>query len=603
MSIVMNDSHVPDVLSANQMVEVDPVLTSTKPLKEFSKENAQTERDSLAHEIKASRRERQTKLTDVKKESATSSEILEKVAEDLTSLAQEIEAISNNSFSKLANFIKLGRLKKQLREASDLKDEVESKKTASDKTISTLSISKEKLPAEFEESKRKIEAFYQRQMEKWKKLPYEKSDVEKFFNKDYLTSLSLADYETLLARFSSNMVTHVTRQGVRDHSGMVEHSVGLGKNWNGFKELVKDRRLKHAIELKITEDDKEAAIARYFNLANTPTKESALYKLERFTGLNTQHYAGSFVDFHAVHFAVKSVANEFYGSESGNEIFIAYPSYVMASNYFHRRDPHVPLDGSNYNDLWVYIEEDDEMPVDAGVVFIPKNARVNPNTGSKYEIDEKDEALPDSERIHKIIEIIKLDGFKDFSHKARRQLGEMQDGFSGYLRGDKYGHEAEFEAIETLLTELKEIYPEITEEETRVVMNYGFLWKLHITEPRDTHDRVIEIIEGRLIDLGMYYKKSKTTISSEEYWERYFAEHPSQKPSKIVYYEGEDPTSALTNWQRETGQSYGKDHASIEENQLQVGGDNAVLPGEIIIEMQKFKSIAERVIDNFYNSN
>lgn len=598
----MKESHIPDELSVNQEAEIDLVPASTKPLKEFSKESAQTERDSLAHEIKTARKERHSKLMNAKNESIRSQEILEQVSTDLKNLSQEIETISVSGFSRLVNFITLRRLKNQLQEADDLKIKSESKKAASEYTASNFSISEQNLPAEFQESKRKIDRFYQRQMEVWKNLPYEQSDVEKFFNKEYLASLSLKDYEILLARFSSNMVTHVTRQGIRDHFGMMEHSVGLGKVSNGFRDLINDGKLKHGIELKITEDDKEAAIAKYLDLENIPTREKALSKLEDFTGMETQHFAGSFVDFHSVHFAVKSVADAYYGSESGNEIFLAYPSYVMASNYFHRRDPHVAIGGSNYNDVWVYVEEDSEVPVDAGVVFIPKNARVSPTTGSKYEINADEEAVPDNKKIARMMEIIKLDGFKDFCGDACKKLGKMSNGFDKYLLSNSDEHKEEFETIENLLSELKRICPEITEEEIRVVMDYNFLWKLNILNPEEIEKNSISIIEGRLVDLGIYYKKSLNTVSSQEYWENYFAENPSQKPSKIVYYEEEDPTSALSNWQRETDQSYGKDHKPIKEKQLNIGGSGAVLPEEIVSEMKRFTSIAENVIHNFYDS-
>ena len=47
---------------------------------------------------------------------------------------------------------------------------------------------------------------------------------------------------------------------------------------------------------------------------------------------------------------------------------------------------------------------------------------------------------------------------------------------------------------------------------------------------------------------GIYFKEAKNVVSSHEYWEEYFSEHEDIRPSKIVYYEGNDPTKAFRNW-------------------------------------------------------
>ena len=44
--------------------------------------------------------------------------------------------------------------------------------------------------------------------------------------------------------------------------------------------------------------------------------------------------------------------------------------------------------GSQYNDLWLKTKSQNkgELPVNASIVFIPKNTKVDPKTGSKYKI-------------------------------------------------------------------------------------------------------------------------------------------------------------------------------------------------------------------------
>ncbi|MFM2383795.1 MAG: hypothetical protein RIQ72_367 [Candidatus Parcubacteria bacterium] len=570
-------------------------------LKDFSRENDPKERLELAREIKLSRKERRSELNAAKVEKESTVTNLEAIAQSLTDLANVIEGLSQGHFARLINFKKLKDLRTQLAHAESLKIVAESKVKRAGDIIQRHIIDQGNTPDECKDSKKKIEDFYSRQMEKWKTSPYDASDIEKYFNKEYLSGLSIEDYQVLLGRFSSGMVTHVTRQGIRDHIGMMEHSVGVGKVWNGFKELIKEHELKHNLDLRITEEDKEAAIARYFDLAGTETKEEALSKLNRFVGLEYQHHAGSFIDFHSLHFAVKSVGDAFYGGESGNEIFIAYPSYMMAANHFHRRDPHTPAVGVNYNDVWVYVAEDDSMPVDAGVVFIPKNAAVNPEHGSRYEIGEGNEAIPDLEKIKKIAGIIKMPEFIEFGVKLQEKIGEMPDGFSTYKKIHLETYEKEWNSeMDELLNTLRSMFQGITEEDIDIIMDYVFLDQINRVNSEGLDREIEDVIEVRLMKMGIYYKSSSTTVTSQEYWEKYFNTHPTHRPSKIVYYEGGNPTQALHDWQFNTKQSSKPAYALENNHHLTLGDKNVGIPEVITKEMQRFKAIVEKVIDDFY---
>ncbi len=48
----------------------------------------------------------------------------------------------------------------------------------------------------------------------------------------------------------------------------------------------------------------------------------------------------------------------------------------------------------------------------------------------------------------------------------------------------------------------------------------------------------------QLKSTGANWKRAEITVSSEEYWENYFAHHPRQRPKHIIFYNG-DPTSAI----------------------------------------------------------
>ena len=52
----------------------------------------------------------------------------------------------------------------------------------------------------------------------------------------------------------------------------------------------------------------------------------------------------------------------------------------------------------------------------------------------------------------------------------------------------------------------------------------------------------------------LYYKRAQSQVPSQEYWEKYFVEHPDQRPTKIVYYDTSlSPTEALWKWKEDNG--------------------------------------------------
>jgi hypothetical protein len=264
----------------------------------------------------------------------------------------------------------------------------------------------------------------------------------------------------------------------------------------------------------------------------------------------------------------------------------------MAANYFHRRDPHVRDGSSNYNDIWVYVEEDNEMNINAGITFIPKNAQVNPETGSKYEIDTQGEAAPDEAYIAKIQDMVTKPGFEAFAEKASKALGDMPGSFvEEYMQGNLvFGGEKNFAIIKGLIDELKQIIPDIDKEMLTVVMDYNFLDASEIQDRKN--------IQNRLIDLGIYYKKTSATVSSQEYWENYFSKNPSKRPSKIVYYDGNDPTKALDDWKGQNGLDNKKPVELTDKRIMEKS--NSDISEQITDEMARFRSLAEKVIDDYY---
>ncbi|OGZ97328.1 MAG: hypothetical protein A3B34_02455 [Candidatus Sungbacteria bacterium RIFCSPLOWO2_01_FULL_54_21] len=61
------------------------------------------------------------------------------------------------------------------------------------------------------------------------------------------------------------------------------------------------------------------------------------------------------------------------------------------------------------------------------------------------------------------------------------------------------------------------------------------------------------------------WKLAENSILSKEYWERYFAQHPEQRPKHLIFYDG-DPTSAIHKLQQ--GNNIGRADVSTDEGKL-----------------------------------
>ena len=211
--------------------------------------------------------------------------------------------------------------------------------------------------------------FYRQEKKKWVNSEYTTEEIAENFSEEHLASLSFDEYILLLQRFPREMVAHVTRQGIRDHTGHMFHTTGEGAYTNGFMRMVGDGRLRSPLGVYIMEAEKEKAVARYLRLDRFQTQDEAFQYLDTLTNDDRQSDSGSYVDRMAVHFATEEVADCFYGSEKGNEIFVAYPSAYIASQYYFSgrlRDG----GGGYWNDQWVWATAERGMDLNAGIVFI-----------------------------------------------------------------------------------------------------------------------------------------------------------------------------------------------------------------------------------------
>ena len=542
-------------------------------IKEFSKKESPAERSQVAGEIWQKRKEN----------SQQKKETQEKVAE-IKKLEETISDLSENGLSRLMNYFKLKSLReKLLGEKTDLEKKQE----------------ESSLPEEMEEPKRMLEKFYREQSQKWENSPYSKEDLEKYFSEENLASLSVDEYATLLKRFPQEMVTHVTRQGVRDHVGHMYHTAGADEYQDGFKKIVEDRKLRSPMGVQMIEGMKEEAVAKYLGLERFKTEEEAREYLKGIVNEKDQDVGGSYADRSAIHFAAEEVADAYYGSESGNEIFITYPSAHIASQY-HFNGTLNRASGDYWNDQWVWANEEKGMDLNAGLVFIPKETMVDPKNGSRYELDAKGKPVVNEKYMQKMQEILDSPEIAESLDKLLGISGKMSS--MGYAEETWNSNSYNGDAIAKLEPYLKSMGEKFGVQDKRLmqsILNYNTLFEFKMSQGEGMSASSQEFkkrINTSLKEYGIYFKEAENRVKSEEYWESYFSQHPEQKPSKIVYYEGVNPSKVLYEWKKSKGlgRKSGDWEGKLTENKVERKSSEAT------VGMERFKSIAEKVIADYY---
>jgi hypothetical protein len=207
--------------------------------------------------------------------------------------------------------------------------------------------------------------------------------LREVFDLEKIKSLSTEAYIELLKKYPSDMLTHVTRQGVRDHAGTIWHKSGLNERANGFMDLLESGAIKSTLGRDMEGVSFDEMVRKFCKLDDVQDRFSACEKI-RANLENTSIHTNSFADRSSVHFASSVVMDRMYGGETGNEIFFVLPSVTAASNnkYSGRIE-----DGSldQNNDVWVYADPEKGVELDTGFCFIPKDAKVSPENGSLYE--------------------------------------------------------------------------------------------------------------------------------------------------------------------------------------------------------------------------
>ncbi len=565
--------------NAATAVSEAPLDQDTRPevpsfIKEFSREESQEVRDKLAGEIRELRRQRDA----IRVEQGELSGEGEKLKQELEELASTLEGYNDASF--------LGKIKDYF-EYKKTKAEIAEKTAELTGVEATISDKEEEIP-EFAETRKMIDDFYGGEKKKWAEAGYTPEDIAEQFTEEKLSALSVEEYAELMKRFPGEMVTHVTRQGIRDHAPMREHSAGLGEFHNNFTSMLVDGRMRSAIGIALQEHTKEDAMVKFLKLDRldellpgdtvTSPREKALMMHESNFEYSSSSSFAAYADKSSVHMAAELVLDDIYGGEHGNEIFFAYPSAHVASQFRYSGDL-TDEGGDKHNDKWIYTKDHEGMSLDAGLTFIPEDAMVDPKTGSRYEVDAEGSPTPSKGARELLDARFQKKGFiQTFIQQLPWKMKEAGP------QAENLAQEAFREFGITDPTIQKMLVDE------KVLEEFAKLWGAE-----DEEDMVKKITSKYMMrHTGAAYSLAGGAVSSREYWEKYFQEHPGEKPSKIVFYKGGDPSTALNEWRRKNGiikrakdSTYGFSENRVDSRDVRLYKDK-----------DRFSSLAMKVIDD-----
>lgn len=387
-----------------------------------------------------------------------------------------------------------------------------------------------------------LKAYY----EKIQTLPLTNKEKREFLTPEILASLSTNEYIALWRRLNPYFLSHVTRQGFRDHNSMMYHSGGMQEFHRGFTNILEDgKQLRPPLTVRELPRRDEATVRAKLDefILQAETEEEARQRLTDFLNF-TLAEAPKYPDSTAVHFMTETVGDSYYGGETGNEVFFIYPADVLASQHnfaFNgwEKDFTKVQSEMKWNDVFVWPNnhEDPGIQVDAGIVFLPEKAQVDPETGSRYASEvrvvngkETRVMVEDQELTQRFIE---WGSSIDNNPVVKGAYDFYQNN-----RGDDYQYQS---CIRTIATELQKVG-----FDTHASLNLGqrvlgdMYWKLEFTP---------ELLNHIIREVGAQWKIAENIISSKEYWEAYFAKNPDQQPQHIVYYDGY-PHSAVYEFQR-----------------------------------------------------
>lgn len=365
---------------------------------------------------------------------------------------------------------------------------------------------------------------------------------EEFFTAEKLEKLSTEELMELWRAGSPYYLSHVTRFGFRDHNAMIYHSGGMGKFHEGGLNMMSDKRVRPPIYLdglKDIEPDTIKAYLEKYQVFDKPNQEEAF---KYFKSLMEWSLASApkYPDKTAVHFGAQRVLDAYYGCEADNEIFCVFPADFIASqtnfafNGWQKTFTSCQSE-DKWNDVFAWTGDREGISLDAGLVFLPAKTLVDPETGSRYASTEvKDETgkmvrdrIKSSESQKNLLTWWEKE--KPNLEVLYQQIKSTQEFYS------KRDLQNNFESI--IKAGLLSLGANRVSYEATYIIQQYFYGDIDFTQNQDDIDEILN-------SSGLLFEKPKSPVEAQVYWEKYFAEHPENKPKHVVYYHG-DPSQAV----------------------------------------------------------
>lgn len=542
---------------------------------------AQQVRDARKHELfrRGSMSQKQETLVDVQKRNDDLSREISETERELFERMQSVVRRLKKRFGLNDN--KEGELRAEISSAEEERHRLFSEIGRIEHEIEKLDGLGRELPS----ARRVIDAYY----ESLKDKPLSLDQKRNLLKPDFLSNLSMEEYVSLWRRLNPHFVSHVTRQGFRDHNAMVYHSGGMMEFHDGFSRLLGDGgSLQSPLDLKLKNRDADSVkdfLSPWVLLADDVNEaKRRLGVLLEYTWASAPKYP----DETAFHFAAQKVLDDYYGGEEGNEIFFIYPSDVIASQYYFafngaEKDFTRPQSEDKWNDVFVWQKSQGSskgISLDAGLVFLPAKSVVDAETGSLYA--SKIAGTSEDTRRVLIEDTERLESFADWVN-GPRLFDVIPDNDSLLEQRDLFRENvwsfADREEIsdpidqykDSLAKELVEICGFAEKSASRlaheIMRDVALLGRENVLTQLRKDPRAI--LDG----INVLWRKTEKPVSSKQYWEQYFEAHPESKPAHIYYYDG-DPTAAVHEFLRLN--NIGKADTSKDDGVLLGFGDNHI---------------------------
>lgn len=175
--------------------------------------------------------------------------VLESRMSEINELTAKLKEISDTVPRKIMHYLEYRKLRTKLAQKTE-----EHKNLA----MAEPEPGEGELPAELQEGQKMLGDYYSSIKKEWTEADFNTAEMEKYFTVENLASLSTEDYKLLLSRFPGRMMTHVTRQGIKDHTpgGVYEMYMGTAETGEGlprtgFIDILEEKSMKSITALAV----------------------------------------------------------------------------------------------------------------------------------------------------------------------------------------------------------------------------------------------------------------------------------------------------------------------------------------------------------------